>query len=62
MLNPAKHVRPYVHASANTKALHFSIHEIQSRMALADPYALDLEYTRTMMGFLLLRARAAATS
>lgn len=55
MLNPANHVKPFVHASAASKALHFSLHEIQSRMALHDPYALDLEYTRTMMGFLLLR-------
>ncbi|HNW64750.1 MAG TPA: fused MFS/spermidine synthase [Piscinibacter sp.] len=55
MLDPAKHVKPFVYASATTKALHFSMHEIQSRMALADPFALDLEYTRTMMGFLLLR-------
>lgn len=49
-----EHVKPYVHESLTTKALHFSISEIQSRMALADPYALDLAYTRLMMGFLLL--------
>jgi spermidine synthase len=48
------HVKPYVHLGPTTKALHFSISEIQSRMALKDPYALDLAYTRTMMGFLLL--------
>jgi len=55
VLNPANHVKPFVHANGNTKALHFSMNEIQSRMALDDPFALDLEYTRTMMGFLLLR-------
>lgn len=49
-----EHVRPYVHLSPTTKALHFSISEIQSRMALQDPVALELAYTRTMMGFLLL--------
>jgi spermidine synthase len=49
----AQHVKPYVHESADTKALHFSIHETQSRMRIEDPHALDLEYTRTMMGFLL---------
>jgi spermidine synthase len=48
------HVKPYVHVSLTTKALHFSISEIQSRMALQDPVALELAYTRTMMGFLLL--------
>jgi spermidine synthase len=32
----------------------FSRGEIQSRMWTKDPYALNLEYTRIMMGFLLL--------
>jgi spermidine synthase len=49
------HVEPFVFDSRGARALHFSIHEIQSRMRLADPDALDLEYTRTMMGFLLFR-------
>ena len=52
-LESARHVKPYVHESQNTKALHFSLSEIQSRMRIEDPHALDLEYTRTMMGFLL---------
>ena len=56
-LNPAEHVKPYVYESRTAKALHFSIGEIQSRMRLADPYALDLEYTRLMMGFVLLHPR-----
>lgn len=51
--DPDLHVKPFVHETLAHKALHFSISEIQSRMLLADPYALDLEYTRTMMGFLL---------
>lgn len=49
----AQHVKPFVYESLNSKALHFSINEIQSRMQIKDPHALDLEYTRTMMGFLL---------
>jgi spermidine synthase len=53
MLDPAQHVKPYVHESGQRAALHFSISEIQSRMRLTDPDALDLAYTRTMMGFLL---------
>jgi spermidine synthase len=53
--DPANHVRPFVHESLTTKALHFSISEIQSRMKLDDPCALDIEYTRTMMGFLLFQ-------
>lgn len=48
-----QHVRPYVFELGGAKALHFSINEVQSRMLLDDPRALDLEYTRTMMGFLL---------
>ena len=51
--DPAQHVKPYVHETLDAKALHFSISEIQSRMRLAEPDALDLEYTRVMMGFLL---------
>lgn len=51
----SEHVKPFVYESLSTKALHFSICEMQSRMRLIDPYVLDLEYTRTMMGFLLFK-------
>ena len=51
----AQHVRPYVHESLSTKALHFSIGEMQSSMQIENPYALDLEYTRLMMGFVLFK-------
>jgi spermidine synthase len=50
---PAAHVKPFVHESLSSKALHFSVSEIQSRMQIQDPLVLDLEYTRLMMGFLL---------
>ncbi len=50
---PNDHVVPYVFELGGAKALHFSINEVQSRMLVDDPWALDLEYTRTMMGFLL---------
>ena len=53
LVDPAHDTPPYVHDTAQTRALHFSIHETQSRMRLDDPDALDLAYTRTMMGFLL---------
>lgn len=49
----AQHAKPFVYESLRCKALHFSIGEIQSRMQIQDPHALDLEYTQTMMGFLL---------
>ena len=50
---PGDHVRPYVSLSLTTMALHFSMSELQSRMDLRQPDALELEYTRLMMGFLL---------
>ena len=53
----ARHIKPFVYESHRGKALHFSICEIQSRMNIEDPDALDLEYTRTMMGVLLFNAQ-----
>jgi spermidine synthase len=52
-LESAQFAKPFVYESLSAKALHFSYGEIQSRMQLQDPSALDLEYTRTMMGFLM---------
>jgi spermidine synthase len=49
------HVRPYVHEGLDSKSMHFSICEIQSRMQILRPDVLELEYTRTMMGLLLFR-------
>lgn len=46
-------IKPFVHEDLSTRALHFSICEIQSRMQVQRPHALDLDYTRTMMAFLL---------
>lgn len=62
MPDSAQHVKPFVYESQSSKALHFSIHEIQSRMKLTDPYALDLEYTRTMMGFLMFKPEPATVA
>lgn len=50
-------VKPYVYETLDTRALHFSICEIQSRMKVQQPDALDLAYTRTMMAFLLFVPR-----
>jgi len=47
------HLQPFVHATRSAKSLHFSLAETQSSMKLAQPDALELEYTRLMMGFLL---------
>ncbi|HEY0957074.1 MAG TPA: transferase [Roseateles sp.] len=50
-------VKPFVYETLDSRALHFSICEIQSRMRLQNPDALDLAYTRTMMAFLLFVPR-----
>lgn len=46
-------VRPFLFEDERGVAMHFEISSIQSRMRRDDPYALDLDYTRAMMGFLL---------
>jgi len=51
----AEHAQPFVSEELNAKTLYFSIADIQSRMQLLQPDALELEYTRTMMGFLMFR-------
>ena len=48
-----EHVKPYVHEGLDSKSMHFSICEIQSSMQILKPDVLALEYTRTMMGFLM---------
>jgi spermidine synthase len=48
-----QHSKPFIYETLTSKALHFSIHEVQSCMDVRHPELLDLEYTRTMMGFLL---------
>lgn len=48
-----QHAKPVVYSTSTTQSLHFSWHETQSCMAIRQPDALHLRYTRTMMGFLL---------
>ncbi len=55
--DPHQFVKPYVYETLDTRAMHFSISEIQSRMQVQRPDALDLAYTRTMMAFLLFVPR-----
>ena len=49
---------PRVSETLDRRVMQFSDAEIQSRMWLRDPDALDLEYTRLMMGFLLFAGSA----
>jgi spermidine synthase len=51
-------IAPYVREELDVRSLHFSMAAIQSRMQLARPDALELEYTRTMMGWLMFRPEA----
>jgi len=53
----AGRTEPFVHEEDGTRSLHFTYGELQSRMHLQRPDALEVEYTRTMMGFLLFKCR-----
>lgn len=48
---------PFILRDADRLSLHFTIGELQSSMCLDRPEELQLDYTRTMMGFLLLQPR-----
>jgi spermidine synthase len=48
------HASPFVHEDGDTVSLHFTLGELQSRMSKRRPWGLEVDYTRTMMGFLLL--------
>ena len=51
------HNTPLVHEKDGELSLHFGFPTIQSRMLKADPEHLVLDYTRTMMGFLLFQPK-----
>ncbi len=53
IIEPDAAAQPVVEQTREWKILHFSAPEIQSRMNLLQPDALDLEYTRMMMAFLM---------
>ncbi len=48
---------PFVLEQDGTKSLHFTIGEVQSSMRVDRPDELQIDYTRTMMGFLILQPR-----
>jgi spermidine synthase len=45
---------PFIVEDQQTRSLHFTHGELQSSMLLERPDELQVDYTRTMMGFLLL--------
>lgn len=49
------YVKPFVQEDGAGKSLHFTLGELQSRMLTRRPWDLEVDYTRTMMGFLLFR-------
>ena len=53
-------VKPFVHVEGQFRSLHFTRVELQSRMNTQDPSQLEVDYTRTMMGFLLLHSAPAS--
>lgn len=50
-----QYTRPFVREDGASKSLHFTLGELQSRMLTHQPWRLDVDYTRTMMGFLLFQ-------
>jgi spermidine synthase len=56
-LEPTRHVRPLVYDDRSTKSLYFAMTDLQNRMRLLQPDLLDVDYTRTMMGFLPFNSR-----
>lgn len=56
-IDPDEFVKPFISETLGSKSLYFSISAIQSSMNLMQPDALVLEYTRTMMGFLLFNPK-----
>ena len=48
-----QYAKPFVLIDGTSRSLHFTQCELQSRMQLHSPWRLEVDYTRTMMGFLL---------
>ena len=43
----------YLHETRQTITLHFNHNALQSVMRKSEPYGLEFEYTKVMMGFML---------
>lgn len=56
----ANALKPVLHSDDEAVTMLFDMAVIQSRMRLDDPVALDLQYTRAMMGFLMLNPAPAS--
>jgi spermidine synthase len=49
---------PFVFSADGIKSLYFTLDQLQSRMCSARPTQLEVDYTRTMMGFLMFDSHA----
>lgn len=54
-LEPDEHVRPLVFDIGDTRSLYFNFDGLQSSMKRGQPSVLDVDYTKTMMGFMLAK-------
>jgi spermidine synthase len=50
---------PFVFSADGIKSLYFTLDQLQSRMCSSRPTQLEVDYTRTMMGFLMFNSRPA---
>jgi|SRR5450830_1541985 len=50
---------PFVFSTDGSKSLYFTFDQLQSRMLCEQPNQLNLDYTRTMMGFLMFNPHPA---
>lgn len=48
---------PFVFCADGSKSLYFTLDQLQSRMSSGQPTQLEVDYTRTMMGFLMFDSR-----
>ncbi len=55
--HPVAMCEPFVEETQHYKSLHFDLSEFQSRMSKRKPDKLVLDYTRTMMGFLMFASQ-----
>ncbi len=53
-LQDKAHVIPVIYETLTSKSLFFSARDVQSRMHILKPYELQFDYTKIMMGFLLV--------
>ncbi len=59
MFKLRRHTHPFVRNDRGTLCLHFNLDNVQSKMSCQRPFDLEVPYTKTMMGFLLMKPNPA---